>query len=78
MGDAYNDLVKFLESSDVSNNIDTSFVDLIEDEDIEEYGTIKQMIDKGFALPLTAINGQVRLYGGISIDMIYDLIKKSI
>lgn len=75
MGDAYDDLIRFIQESDLQNKVEFHFVDLIED-DVDEFDAVKQMVSRGFALPLIAINGQMKFYGGISNEATYKVIKE--
>lgn len=74
-GILYQDLMQFLDNSDVKNFVDIKFIDLVTD--IQDgYSTMKYFINKGFGFPLTTINGELKLYGGISNRIIYQEIKK--
>lgn len=77
MGESYDELVDYLKEMDVSSKVDIHFIDMNKD-DVSKYGGIKEILDKGFTLPLTAINGTVKFYGGISNGMIYDGIKEEL
>jgi hypothetical protein len=35
-----------------------------------------EAMDKGYNLPLTAINGQIKFYGGLSNRMIYNTLRR--
>ena len=75
MGEMYEDLVKFCQESDLVANVQLQFIDVFED-DLKGYDTAHTMFKNGFALPLVAVNGVVRFYGGISHSMIYDEVRK--
>lgn len=70
MGDTYEEFVRFLSGSRQSNRIDINFVDILMD-NMEDYGYVIKAMEQGYGLPITAINGKVRFYGGISGKMIY-------
>ncbi|MCO5386933.1 MAG: hypothetical protein M0T74_07085 [Desulfitobacterium hafniense] len=75
MGEMYEDLLRFLQESDLGSNIQLKFIDVFED-DLKGYDTPHTMFKNGFALPLVAVNGVVRFYGGISNSRIYDEVRK--
>ncbi|HBV87077.1 MAG TPA: hypothetical protein DEF42_10600 [Desulfosporosinus sp.] len=74
MGEMYEDLLRFFQESDLGSNIQFKFIDVFED-DLKGYDTPHTMFKNGFALPLVAVNGVVRFYGGISESRIYDEVK---
>jgi hypothetical protein len=55
MGDNYQELVKFIETSDVKDDAVIKFVDVIED-DMARYDYVSELLNKGYRLPLTVIN----------------------
>ncbi|WP_207652402.1 hypothetical protein [Desulfosporosinus sp. FKB] len=75
MGEMFEDLVRFCQESDLASNIKLRFIDVFED-DLKGYDTAHTMFKNGFALPLVAVNGVVRFYGGISHSRVYDEVKK--
>jgi len=75
MGVMYEDLVRFCQESDLGAEVELQFIDVFED-DLKGYDTAHTMFKNGFALPLVAVNGVVRLYGGISHSKIYDEVRK--
>jgi hypothetical protein len=76
MGDIYKDFTRFLSGSRMRNRIDIQFVDVIMD-DMGKYEYVLDALNQGLTLPLTSINGDVKFYGGIDSDLIYDAIRKS-
>jgi len=76
MGEMFEDLVQFCQESDLAAGVQLKFIDVFED-DLKGCDTAHTMFKNGFALPLVAINGVVRFYGGISHSKIYDEVKKS-
>ena len=74
-GILYNDLIHFLDNSDTEDYIDIKFVDLITDV-VDGHSTMKYFIQKGFGFPITTSNGEIKLYGGISNNIIYQEIKR--
>ncbi|HZK84344.1 MAG TPA: hypothetical protein VFC58_06630 [Desulfosporosinus sp.] len=75
MGVMYEELVQFCQESDLAAIVNLQFIDVFED-DLKAYETPHTMFKNGFALPLVAINGIVRFYGGISNSKIYDKVRK--
>lgn len=73
-GTLYHGLIQFLDNSDVKDFVDIKFIDLLTDVQ-DGHSTMKYFIDKGFGFPLTTINGELKLYGGISDRIIYQEIK---
>ena len=71
----YEDLVQFFQECDLKANVQLKFIDVFED-DLKGYDTPHTMFKNGFALPLVAVNGVVRLYGRISNSKIYDKVGK--
>ena len=65
------ELKKFLDENSSEVDVEVKFFDVMEDE-IEEIDQIKAMTEQGYSLPLTAIEGKMKFYGGISPQMIYD------
>jgi hypothetical protein len=45
-------------------------------DDMEDKESVVNAMNQGYGLPLTAINGEIKFYGGISNNMIYQEIKK--
>lgn len=76
MGEMFEDLVQFCKESGLDADVQLKFIDVFED-DLKGYDIPHTMFKNGFALPLVAVNGVVRFYGGISNSKIYDEVKKS-
>lgn len=75
MGEMYEELVQFFQESALVAEVRCKFIDLFED-DLKGYDSAHTMFKNGFALPLVAVNGVVRFYGGINHSMIYDEVQK--
>jgi disulfide oxidoreductase YuzD len=75
MGEAYNELAMFLENSMAKDKIEMEFVDITQ-RDLKGYEAADKAIEKGFAIPMTLINGVVKFTGEISRKTIYNEIKK--
>lgn len=77
MGLAYEEFVDFLKNSNIKDNVETQFIDVLMD-NLNDHESVIKAMQSGFTLPLTAIDGELKFYGGISNEMIYDEIAKSI
>ena len=77
MGDAYKELEKFINDSDVKNNTELEFIDL-EKINLKEnqFLRIEEIINKGFEPPITVVDNIIRYYGGISNVFVYNDIKE--
>jgi hypothetical protein len=71
----YNSLVKYLMSSDIGRSVEINFID-VTDGRIREYPYALSILLKGYAIPLVAIDGIVRYYGGINYEEIYNEVRK--
>lgn len=76
MGDSYKELVKYIENSNVGHKVCLEFIDINKLGDIHPYNDIIELVDSGFDIPITVIDGIVRYYGGISGKLIYMDIKE--
>ena len=76
MGEMYSEFETSLKNSPVSDQIDVKFIDVFFD-DLDEYKYVIDAMNKGFALPLTSVNGELKFYGGMSGQMIIDMIQKT-
>lgn len=72
----YDDFVDFLSRSDLRNRIDIKFIDVLRD-DMDHYDHVMKAMEKGYGLPLTAINGKLRFYGGLPDRQIYRALMRS-
>lgn len=75
MGEMYQDLVEFMEKSEVKDEVTLQFVDVLAD-NLDEHVAVKKALDTGIGLPLTAINGEPRFYGGLSTWQVFSEIKE--
>lgn len=73
MGYLYQELVEIMEMSDIKDRITLQFIDVNED-NMDEYEAVKKLLDTGIVLPVTAIDGVPRFYGGLSVQMIYEAV----
>lgn len=77
MDDLYFEFVNFIKEMDKKDNVETEFIDVLED-DMSKYEYANKALDKGYGLPLTAINKRACFYGGISNDMIWNKINEEL
>jgi len=70
MGEMFKNLRTFLEASDLKERCSLRFIDIIKDSD-PQVNQVRQQVETGYSLPLTALNGKWSFYGGISNDMFY-------
>lgn len=75
IGLLYREFIQAINNSDIKEYVDIKFIDLRTDIS-DGYSMIKYIIDKKFGIPLITINGELKLYGGISNNIIYQEIKR--
>lgn len=75
MGETYEEFVNFLNNTRLRNRIDIEFIDILMD-NMDEYESVLDAMNKGYGLPLTTINGNIKFYGGISNKMIFNSLSK--
>jgi hypothetical protein len=77
VGESYGELKKFINASDISNNVEFEFIDLrICNTEDDKFIRIKELLEKGFDPPITVIDNIIRYYGGISNTFVYKDIKE--
>jgi disulfide oxidoreductase YuzD len=72
MGTQFNRLANFIRQSDVAQDADVVFVDLLVDDPGVSKNVIDDLLDKGYKLPFVMINDRVRFTGSINITSIYN------
>jgi hypothetical protein len=65
MGEMFDSLRTSLDASDIKEQCSLRFIDIIKDTD-PEVNRVRQLVETGYALPLTALNGNWAFYGGMS------------
>jgi hypothetical protein len=68
MGEMYDGLRKFIESSDLKDKCTLRFIDVIKDSD-STVSQVRKLVESGYSLPLTALNGKWSFFGGISDEI---------
>jgi len=61
--------------TDVKDNLEIQFIDLEED-DLSQYENERKVIDKGYQLPITFINGKPAFSGKVDQFKAYQTLKK--
>ena len=77
MGEMFEQLEEFIQASDIKDKVELQFIDVIDD-DIDGYSDINRAMEKGFVIPLTAIDGKLRFHRGISNEMIYEAVNEKL
>lgn len=74
--DLYNNLNSFLKTTDVTAQVEVSFIEL-NDKNInsDEKSRVLDVIERGFESPITVIDGIIRYCGGISNSLVYKDVK---
>ena len=75
MGAQFNRLIDFIRRSDVAQDVDITFVDLMVDDPGASRDLIDSLLDKGYKLPFVMINERMRYTGDINIRNIYNEVK---
>ena len=68
MGEMFESLRTSLDASDIKDRCSLRFIDIIKDSDAQ-VNQVRQLIETGYKLPLTALNGSWSFYGGMSSDL---------
>lgn len=76
MGEQYQELVAYFQKSDLQNQVDLKFVDILQD-DLTNYQYAHQRLERGCLMPLIAINGKMRFFGRVDPALVYEQVKKS-
>lgn len=71
----YEELKTFLNDTDAKNKFELSFIDL-NDDDLNNYTNVKELIEKGHKLPLTFIGGRVAFKGAVDNMRTYLIVSK--
>jgi hypothetical protein len=75
MGEMFDSLRTSLDASDVKGRCSLRFIDIIKDSD-PEVNQVRQQVESGYSLPLTALNGKWSFYGGISNEKFYTKVRE--
>lgn len=75
MGEMYDTFVDFMSKSTLKDNLDIKFIDVFMDDFVDNYQYVIDAMNKGLGLPLTAVNGDLKFYGGLAGEMMFDQLK---
>lgn len=75
-GVQFNELVRFLSQSDVAQDVDIKFVDLMVDDPGSYAYMVRKLLNSGFRLPIVMINERIRYTGNIPVYSIYNEVKQ--
>ncbi len=76
MKEIFDNMVKTIESSSVANKTETLFIDLM-DEEAGEYPDQLRLVNQGYQLPLTFINGNARFSGKFDEQKLIEYIEQA-
>src|SRR5450830_441097 len=74
MGEMFDSLRTSLDASDIKERCSLRFIDVIKDSD-PQVNHVRQLVETGYSLPLTALNGNWSFYGGMSNDLFFAKIR---
>ncbi|RIE12915.1 hypothetical protein [Candidatus Cryosericum odellii] len=75
MGEMFESLRTSLDASDIKERCSLRFIDIIKDSDAQ-VNQARKMVETGYSLPLTALNGTWSFYGGMSSDLFLTKIRE--
>ena len=75
MGEMFESLRTSLDASDIKERCSLRFIDIIKDSDAQ-VNQARKMVETGYSLPLTALNGSWSFYGGMSSDLFLTKIRE--
>jgi len=75
MGEMFESLRTSLDASDIKDRCSLRFIDILKDSDAQ-VNQVRQLIETGYKLPLTALNGNWSFYGGMSSDLFLTKIRE--
>jgi len=77
MGEIYEELVIFINKSKLKDQVDLQFIDILDD-NMDGHDKVREVLEKGYGIPLTAVAGTLRFHSGISNKMIYEAIQEAL
>lgn len=75
MDEMYHEFYAFMTKTMNINQFKIRFIDILMD-DMNDYGYVIDAMNQGYCLPLTAINGEIKFYGGMSNRMIINSLRR--
>ena len=70
----YEELNQFLQNTDMKDRFEMTFIDLMED-DLSGYEKEKEVLDKGYQLPITFVAGKPAFSGKVENEKVYEILK---
>ncbi len=77
MGEMFDGLNDFIDSSDIKDNVELHFID-IEKEGLEAYENVKHALEVGNRPPIIAIGGELKFQGGVFFQLVYQEVQKQL
>ncbi|MHB8130532.1 MAG: hypothetical protein ACYDEX_16195 [Mobilitalea sp.] len=75
MDEMYHEFYTYLTKTMNTKQLKIQFIDILMD-DMDVYSYVIDAMNQGYGLPLTAINGEIKFYGGISNKMIVNSLRE--
>ena len=75
MDEMYREFYTYMTKTMNTNQFKIRFIDILMD-DMDDYHYVIDAMNQGYGLPLTAINGEIKFYGGISNRMIANSLRR--
>lgn len=75
MGEMYDTFVDYISKSSLKDSLEIKFIDVFVEDIVDDYKYIIDALNKGFGLPLTAVNGELKFYGGLIGEVVFDQLK---
>jgi len=75
MGEMFESLRTSIDASGIKDKCSLRFIDILKDSDAL-VNQVRQLVETGYKLPLTAMNGSWSFYGGMSSDLFLTKIRE--
>jgi hypothetical protein len=76
MQEVYENMVLTIKNSPVADKTETKFIDLMSD-DADNYPDQLRLVDRGYQLPITFVNGSARFSGKIDEQKLIEYIEQA-
>ena len=77
MGEMYDELVSYIDESQIKDKVDLSFID-IEKDTSETHEDVRKAMEVGNRIPFTAIGGVLKFQGGVYPQMVVQEVLKAL
>lgn len=74
-GELFDMLKSYVDTKRLQDLMEIQFINIDRD-DMSEHPDVTGVISMGYALPLTSINGRLRMYGGINPERIEEIVRQ--